>query len=100
MVRFGLLDWEARAQVEPCGQTLPSRHSPRTSFFLPAPAGRAGQAVWVCFYHSQQPGDRGGFWLLTPGPFASLLPVVVQIQTIVPASGGGSPQDTLGSNIL
>lgn len=33
--------WEARAQVEPCGQTLPSRHSPRTSFFLPAPAGRA-----------------------------------------------------------
>lgn len=87
--------WEARAQVEPCGQTLPFRHSPRTSFFLPAPAGWVGQAVWVCFHQSQQPGDRGGFWLLKPGPFASFLLVVVQIQTIiVPASGGSSPQDT------
>lgn len=40
-------------------------------------------------------GIRGGFWLLKPGPFASFLPVVVQIQTvIVPTSGGGSPQNT------
>lgn len=38
--------WEARAQVGPCGQTLPSLRSPRTSFLQP---GRTGQAVWGLF---------------------------------------------------
>lgn len=41
--------WEARAQVGACGQMLSSLHSPRTSFFQPAPAGRAGRAVWSLF---------------------------------------------------
>lgn len=38
--------WEARAQVGPCGQTLPSLRSPRTSFLQP---GRTGRAVWGLF---------------------------------------------------
>lgn len=35
--------WEGRAQVEPCGQTLPFRHSPRTSSCQPRRGGRGGQ---------------------------------------------------------
>lgn len=57
--------------------------------------GGRGRQCGSVFTIASRLGIGVDFWLLKPGPFASFLPVVVQIQTIIVlASGCGSPQDT------